>query len=217
MKHMLGELHGRLVMSRRVRVLSACLKDRIPYGASVLDVGSGDGAIARAITETRPDITIQGVDVLIRPETAIRITQYDGVHLPFADNSFDVITLVDVLHHTTDPGAVLREVSRVARALVLIKDHQTDRWGSVPTLRFMDWVGNAPHGVALPYNYLSKKQWLELFSESELYVTDWRDAPGLYPWTVSWLFGGSLHALITLACRRAAVTPNSPSQGPESC
>ena len=217
MKHMLGDMHGRLVMSRRVRVLSACLKDRIPYGASVLDVGSGDGAIARTITDARPDITIEGVDVLIRPETAIRTTQYDGIHLPFADNSFDVIMLVDVLHHTTDPGAVLREVSRVARARVLIKDHQTDRWGSVPTLRFMDWVGNAPHGVALPYNYLSKKQWLELFAESELNVTEWREDPGLYPWAVSWLFGGSLHALIVLAPGLHAVTQNTPSQDPESC
>lgn len=202
MNSLVGGMHGRYVMTRRVRILSAYLRERIPTGSRVLDVGSGDGTIAKTIADARPDVDVEGVDVLIRPSTAIPTTQYDGLHLPFADNSFDVVMLVDVLHHADNPGVVLAEASRVARDRVLIKDHLTDRWGSTPTLRFMDWVGNAPHGVALPYNYLSKAQWLDLAARAGLRVEEWRQDLRLYPWPASWLFGGSLHALITLAPRR---------------
>ncbi len=30
---------------------------------------------------------------------------------------------------------------------------------AIPTLRFMDWIGNAHHGITLLYNYQSKFQW----------------------------------------------------------
>jgi len=186
-------------MGRRVRILSDYLRERIPLGSHVLDVGSGDGAIAKTISAARPDIRIEGVDVLVRPVTAIPTKEYDGRHLPFANGSFDVVMLVDVLHHTPDPGAVLREAARVARQRVVIKDHLTDRWGSVPILRFMDWTGNAPHGVSLPYNYQSRVQWLELFARAGLRVEEWRQDLNLYPRPASWIFGGSLHALITAA------------------
>ena len=39
-----------------------------------------------------------------------------------------------------------------ARGIVL-KDHTRNGLFSGSTLRFMDWVGNARHGVRLPYNY----------------------------------------------------------------
>jgi len=197
MTSVIGGMHDRYVMTRRVRILSDYLRSRIPQGSSVLDVGSGDGTIARTIADARPDLSVEGVDVLVRPVTAIPTRQYDGLHLPFDDDSVDVVMLVDVLHHTPDPGAVLREAARVTRDRVVIKDHLTDRWGSGPILRFMDWVGNAPHGVALPYNYQSHAQWLELLAQAGLRVEEWCDHLNLYPPPASWIFGGSLHVLIT--------------------
>jgi hypothetical protein len=38
----------------------------------------------------------------------------------------DLIANVDVLHHTTEPMILLREASRVARQVILIKDHLLD-------------------------------------------------------------------------------------------
>jgi hypothetical protein len=35
----------------------------------------------------------------------------------------DLIANVDVLHHTTEPMILLREAARVARQVILIKDH----------------------------------------------------------------------------------------------
>src|SRR5215213_8603621 len=101
--------------NRRIWVLSRALAKAIPGRGTVLDIGSGDGQLASVLMQLRPDLKIQGVDVVPRRKTLIPISQYDGVTLPFDDRSFDYVTIVDVLHHTPDPAVVLAEASRVAR------------------------------------------------------------------------------------------------------
>ena len=43
----------------------------------------------------------------------------------------------------------------MAKHGLVIKDHTVTGLLARPTLRLMDVVGNAPHGVALTYNYLT--------------------------------------------------------------
>ncbi len=42
--------------------------------------------------------------------------------MPFDNDSFVIVTAVDVLHHCTDPDIVLKECARVSTRWVLIKD-----------------------------------------------------------------------------------------------
>ena len=42
----------------------------------------------------------------------------------------------------------------------MIKDHTLNGLFAGPTLRLMDKIGNARHGVALPYNYWPRQKWL---------------------------------------------------------
>jgi SAM-dependent methyltransferase len=192
-------LHGNLIFSRRVRQLATHLAELLPRNASVLDVGTGDGSLAQLIGQLRPDVTLRGIDLLVRPRTAIPVEAFDGAHFPAADRSFDVVMFVDVLHHTDDPRVLLREARRVARQCILIKDHTADGWLSGPTLRAMDWVGNAGHGVRLPYNYWTQAQWHQAFRELDISVEVNRTKLGLYPWWLNWLFGRSLHFIARLA------------------
>ena len=141
----------------------------------------------------RPDVRIEGIDVLVRPDTAIPVTEYDGSHIPFPDDSFDAAILVDVLHHTDDPGLVLAEAARVARHGVLVKDHFRNGLLAGPTLRFMDWVGNASHGVRLPYNYLSRREWMALWQRLDLSPEALETRIGLYPQPFDAVFGRGLH------------------------
>ncbi len=150
---LLAGLHGALVFNRRTRVLSECLAEMLPAHARVLDVGCGDGLIDHLITQRRPDVSIMGIDLIVRPETHVTVQTFDGTHIPFPDGAFDVVMFVDVLHHTDEPETLLREARRVARHGVVHKDHTRDGVLAGATLRFMDWVGNAPHGIPLPYNY----------------------------------------------------------------
>ncbi|MEM6329122.1 MAG: class I SAM-dependent methyltransferase [Planctomycetota bacterium] len=188
-------VHQRHVAGRRARVLSQHLAGIIPADARVLDVGCGDGQIAWMTGRLRPDVTVRGVDVLVRPETHIPVDPYDGQTLPHADNACDVVTLIDVLHHCDDPMAVLAEATRVARRCVVVKDHLRQGLAGGATLRFMDWVGNHRHGVRLPYNYLSPDQWQAGFDRLGLRVEAWHGRLGLYTPPAGLLFDRSLHFL----------------------
>ena len=191
-------IHGAGVQARRVRVLSRHFAEVLPRGARVLDIGCGDGRLARAILDARPDLTIEGIDTLLREASAIPVRVFDGEHIPFPDGAFDVAMLVDVLHHTDDPMILLREAVRVSRRYLAIKDHVSDALLARPTLRFMDRVGNARYGVALPCNYWPRRRWDTVFAQLHLRAEIDRTRLGLYPFPASLIFDRSLHFLALL-------------------
>lgn len=193
-----GQLHGSLVFKRRVKVIATQLAAMIPPGSRLLDVGCGDGSLAALLTQLVPGLTVQGVEVHARPDCAIECRLYDGKHLPFPDGSFDVCLFVDVLHHTMDLEIICRDASRVTGKYVLIKDHLSENALDAWTLRFMDWVGNSPHGVALPYNYLSQVRWSRLFDAAGLEPVKTEHKLPLYRPPFSFLFGRGLHFISLL-------------------
>lgn len=201
--NVIEHIHEDIVCGPRVRALASAVAELIPHHATVVDIGCGDGLVSQRIQAERPDISIEGIDVLLRGTTHIPVTLFDGRHLPHADNAVDVTLFIDVLHHTTDPTILLREASRVAKHCVIVKDHTRDGWLAGPTLRFMDRAGNARHGVALPYNYWTEQRWRDTFRELALDVSHWRKDLALYPWWASWLFGRSLHFIARLVKRGA--------------
>ena len=74
----------------------------------------------------------------------------------------------------------------------------------------MDMVGNARHGVNLPYNYWSPAQWEQaaqaLKLRTDKKVTDLK----LYPWPADWLFGRSLHFVAQMTPPETVETLKSP-------
>ena len=193
-KRLLNAVHGALIFRRRVESLADRLAIAIPSDAiRVLDLGCGDGQVAWALMQRRPELVIEGVDVLVRPETQIPVMAYDGVTLPFADQYFDCVTIVDVLHHTDEPARVLAEAARVAAGSVVIKDHLREGIMAGPTLRLMDWVGNRGHDVRLNYNYLDANQWAEVFALAALKETHRQAKLGLYGPPLSWAFERRMH------------------------
>lgn len=152
------------VSQTRQRGLPPRLLPLLPVGGSVLDVGSGSGEIARLFVQPGQAASVTGVDVLIQPDAKIPVVPFDGVVLPFADRSFDMVTLIDVLHHTDDPAVLLAEAMRVSRGQVLVKDHywetRLDHW----VLSLADYLGNQPYGIALPYHFLRMEHWATLFA-----------------------------------------------------
>ena len=143
--------------------------------------------------EARPDLTITGVDVLERDDCGIPMAVFDGETLPFGDGEFDAVLFVDVLHHTVDPFVLLEEAVRVARSFVAMKDHTRNGLFAEVTLKFMDKIGNARHGVALPFTYWSRGQWMAAFEQLRLSLEVWKGHVPLYPWPASLIFTRKLH------------------------
>jgi SAM-dependent methyltransferase len=193
----LAPVHTHYVHSRRVRVLADMLAPLLPKGGRVLDVGCGDGRLTRAIADRRPDLDMSGVDILVRADTAVPVSAFDGETLLFADGTFDAVLCVDVLHHTVDPRLLLAELARVGRQVVL-KDHTRDGFLAGATLRTMDWVGNARHGVALPYTYFTRHDWENAFTSLSLTVERFQPKVPLYFPPVSWVCGRRLHFIAVL-------------------
>jgi SAM-dependent methyltransferase len=198
MKPVLDVLHGGLVYGRRVARLATLIAERIPAKASVLDVGTGDGKLAATVLALRNDVTIKGVDVLARPRSAIPVELFDGRRIPLEDASVDAVLCVDVLHHADDAQQLLAECGRVARTAVVIKDHLREGVLAQSTLRVMDWVGNARHGVSLPYHYFTRQEWHDMIARCRLRADRWDEDLRLYPTPLDWIFGRRLHVLATL-------------------
>ena len=192
-------LHGKLIFGRRVQALAENIAEMLPSGVStLLDVGCGDGTLARSIMDRRPELRATGVEIRARPTTAIPVQEFDGRTLPYPDRSYEVVMLVDVLHHADDALLLIREAARVAAREVVIKDHLTGTWLSHERLRLMDWVGNIGHGVPLRYAYWSPGEWQEAFAQAGLHQVDRRERLGVYGPALRWLFERRLHFISRL-------------------
>lgn len=207
-------IHGEYVHTRRVRVLCDHLASVIPRQASVLDVGTGDGLLAKLLSERRSDLSLQGLDVLPRSESHIPVQMFDGEHIPYPDKSFDVVLFVDVLHHTNNAMALLREAVRTARRALVIKDHSLQGFAAGFTLRAMDMIGNRRHGVSLPYNYWAPAQWEEAVRTLQLRTDKKLTDLKLYPGPADWIFGRSLHfvAQLTVPGALEIANPSAPDE-----
>jgi len=104
---------GRLrIVMREVRRLA------LDPGAQMLDAGCGSGCVLDRLAAFGD---VAGVDVSPLAVRAARARGHDEVvaanvvRLPFEDNTFDLVTCLDVLEHTPDDLAVLRELRRVTR------------------------------------------------------------------------------------------------------
>ena len=191
-------VHSGYIEGRRIRRLTSHLTDMFPRDASVLDVGCGSGHLARTIKQERDDLSFGGIDVLLREKTWMPVRTFDGRSIPFDSASMDVVMFVDVLHHAADPMALLREAARVAKKSVIIKDHLLEGVLAESTLRYMDRIGNARYGVALPGNYWQRHRWDEAFMTIGMSPIEWREQLGLYPPVLDLFFGRSLHFVAKL-------------------
>jgi demethylmenaquinone methyltransferase/2-methoxy-6-polyprenyl-1,4-benzoquinol methylase len=99
---------------------------RVPPRARILDVATGPGGVALALTRatgayvigldlTEPMLRQARRNVARRGETRVVLVQGRGEQLPFPDGSFDAVTFEYLLRYVDDPQATLSELVRVLR------------------------------------------------------------------------------------------------------
>ncbi len=88
----------------------------IAADSEILDIGCGPGSLTNDFGSKCPQGSVIGVDI---SEKVVEIAEasghrenvsfavIDAYHLPYADNSFDVVHAHQVLQHVNDPVALL--------------------------------------------------------------------------------------------------------------
>ncbi|MGE0578673.1 MAG: class I SAM-dependent methyltransferase [Reyranella sp.] len=121
-------------------------------GRAVLDVGCGDGTLARALAgagaasvagcDTDPRMIARAAARSVQPDTAVRYAVADATRLPFADASFDVVTVVTVLAFIADAEGAVREMARVLRPGGRLVIGELGKWSLwAARRRVRGWLG----------------------------------------------------------------------------
>lgn len=133
-------------MGRWSRRLAASFVDwtGVRANETILDVGSGTGALASTAAQLAPSARVIGIDPSIayvqharhasRPD-AVRFLVGTAVALPFPSGSFDRTLSLLVLNFVRDPAAAVREMARVTRPGGTVAAAVWDYGGGMEMLR----------------------------------------------------------------------------------
>lgn len=141
----------------------------LPGKGKAIDIGAGWCNLTELLQAEGMDVLaldvkdmsiVDGIDPVI----------YDGVRIPFEDDTFHLALLITVLHHTPRPAEIIKEARRVARSIVIIEDVYTSTFGKYWTF-VMDSLVNLEF-FGHPHSNKSDRQWRALFDELGLSLKD---------------------------------------------
>ncbi|MEZ5383510.1 MAG: class I SAM-dependent methyltransferase [Microthrixaceae bacterium] len=150
----------------------------------VLEIGAGEGEVADVVRERWPDAGYVAGD-LWDPELLghwgprnLTGAAMDATHLPFPDDSFDLVLAIEVLEHVTDPPAVLAELARVGSGRGVVSVPREPLWRALNMARgsYLGAFGNTPGHI----NHWGAKAFRELVQEHLAVTGEQRPVP----WTM---------------------------------
>ena len=145
---------------------------RVQPGERVLDVATGSGDLARALSERGAAVWMTDVnhrmlsigrDRMLDAGRMLPAVQSDAERLPFADRTFDCVTVAFGLRNMTHKDRALAEMRRVLRVggrlLVLEFSRVWEPLAKaydVYSFRVLPWLGERVAGDASAYRYLAE-------------------------------------------------------------
>jgi len=159
----------RRLMSAFQRELEELLLNADPQ--SLLDVGCGEGVLAKRFATLLEGRRVVGVDLeepsLQRgweqnaaPNLTFAIARAEA--LPFAEDEFDLVSAIEVLEHLPDPQRALAEMARCAKRHLLVSVPREPLWRALNVARgaYLSALGNTPGHL----NHWSARSFVNLLS-----------------------------------------------------
>ena len=158
----------------RLHELQAVL-ELIPPRSSVLEIGAGTGWQARALAEHGHQVSaVEVASSNYREELVWPVTEYDGEHIPFPPDSFDIVFSSNVLEHIPNVREFQRELHRVLKpggsAIHVVPSSAWSLWTNLTTV-LKQWRIAEPHGehaknATVEILQFRRQAWENLFTKS---------------------------------------------------
>ena len=135
----------------------------------ILDIGCGEGKVLKQLRVYHPAPSI-GIDLdparicLAKTRSMdIPFAVGNAQELPYEDNSFDFVMILEVLEHVGEPDLVLREAYRVTSKYLLASVPNEPWWriGNLARLKYIRDLGNTPEHI----NHWSVRSFKTLISD----------------------------------------------------
>lgn len=147
----------------------------MPAGAEILEIGAGTGWQARALAQH--GFEVQAIDLPTSQYAECRVwpvRDYDGISIPFASSTFDVVLSSSTLEHIPHLRTFQSEMRRVLRpggiAIHIVPSAAWRFWTSLThPLRYMTVPivhGEHASNAASEMLVFRRKSWATLFSET---------------------------------------------------
>jgi len=145
----------------------------LPAKGSLLDVGGGTGRVARSLREHADQIVVADVSLgMLRFAASIPglwAAACASEHLPFPEDSFACVLIVDALHHVADHPQTAAELWRVLQpgGRIVIQEPDIRTFG-------VKLIALAEKVLLMRSHFLSPQQIVDLFpqAETETYTED---------------------------------------------
>lgn len=163
-------------------------KIRAINGSNVLDIGCGGGFLSNelgmnGLKVTGIDISPTSIKIAAKHDRSGNVNYQvaDAYQLPFADETFDVVTAMDFLEHVEDPKKVILEASRVLKPGGIFIFHTFNRnflsW--LVIIKFVEWiVKNTPKNMHILRLFITPNELTKYCRESKMQVEEMK---GLRP------------------------------------
>lgn len=106
---------------------SRALQGELDRNGILADVGAGIGAVTRQLVWSGPKVVVEPSPELVASSEDLRLVRASAERLPFDDGSVEVLCLLDVIEHLSDPLLALREAARAlsthGRLIVTVPAH----------------------------------------------------------------------------------------------
>ena len=132
--------------------------------AKLLDLGCGIGLTLAVLAKFFSDST--GCDVGRKEIKASKellkllkikspIIFYDGKRLPFKNNTFDIVTSIEVIEHVSKPDLMLKEIKRVLKPNGILHITTANKWWPIEPHYKLPFLSFLPKDLANIYLKLS--------------------------------------------------------------
>ncbi len=168
----------------------------------LLDIGAGTGAFVNFMKDTfkTTGVELGSAAREFACSKSLNVIAAPIEKLPFPDQQFDVVTIIDVLEHLTNPRQALDEIYRVLKVEGLLYIKVPNYKIQAFKQSFLNYLQLSSEGIMGNYvhiNHFNPRSLQEIskisgfevldngFSDSEMWNLKWKEAPHSYLYRIS--------------------------------